>query len=92
MEEALFLRRADGTIIRVWLSEQVSEQSGVNRSRIRQLCGEGAAGVFPGAVLMGHTWLIPDDELSAWLVKPKDERGRRIVRKLGRPKKGEQGE
>ena len=89
MDDALFLRRSDGTIVRVWLSEQVSELSGVNRSRVRQMCGEGQAGPFPGAVLMGGTWLIPDDELSAWMVKPKDARGRRIVRKMGRPKKAE---
>jgi len=37
---------------------EVAEKWGITRRRVSKLCSEGRV---EGAVLKGHTWLIPDD-------------------------------
>ncbi len=45
---------------------EVAEKWGITRRRVSKLCSEGRV---EGAVLKGHTWLIPDDA-----EKPEDPR------------------
>ena len=83
----LELKRDDGRMVPMVLGPQVAAAAGIVQSRIRQMCIAGAAGPFPGAVLVADTWFIPEDEARAWLDLPRDARGRRIFGKIGRPKK-----
>jgi len=56
---------------KVWTVEALSQEAGVNRSRIRQLC---LAGRFPGAFKFGKNWAIPDDAAQVWLRHDRDRR------------------
>ena len=46
--------------------QQTAERWGISIRRIQILCGEGRV---PGAIRIGYSWAIPDDE-----PKPKDAR------------------
>ena len=83
----LELKREDGQFVPMVIGQQVAAAAGIVQSRIRQMCIAGAAGPFPGAVLVADTWFIPEDEARAWLDLPRDARGRRIFGRIGRPKK-----
>jgi len=57
--------------VETWTTSELAEDQGVSPSRIRQLCIEGR---FPNAVKRGRDWMIPDDDVQAWLNSDRDRR------------------
>jgi len=58
---------------KVWTTDELAAEAGVNKSRIRQLC---ISGRFPGAFKFGNSWAIPDDAAQVWLKADRDRRFR----------------
>lgn len=60
---------------------EMAEKWGITSRRITKLCNEGRV---EGAVLMGHTWIIPKDA-----AKPdKQKRGPKSIKTGGNDEKG----